>query len=70
MDNEPNAVQWLIDARKDLLFQFAQASRGDEEAIKWLKMKQLPVFIYLAQKINSLLKLQAKENTFWYKIKF
>lgn len=70
MDNEPNAIQWLINSKNEMLFQFSLACRGDEDAVKWFQIKQLSVFIYLAEKINKLLKLQAKENTFWYKIKF
>ncbi|MEI6822992.1 MAG: hypothetical protein WCL51_13750 [Bacteroidota bacterium] len=70
MDNETNAVQWLIDFKDEFLLQFAQASRGNEDSIEWLRRKQLNIFIMLAEKINKILKFQVKENTFWYKIKF
>ncbi len=70
MDNETNAVKWLIDYKDEFLIHFAQASRGNEDSIEWLRKKQLNIFIMLAGKINKVLKLQVKENTFWYKIKF
>ena len=70
MDNETKAVQWLIDFKDEFLLQFAQASRGNEDSIEWLRRKQLNIFIMLAEKINKILKFQVKENTFWYKIKF
>lgn len=70
IDNEPHAKNWLIKSKNKLLFQFAMASRGDDDAIKWLRVNDLRVFIYLAEKINKVLKLQVKENTFWYKMKF
>ncbi len=70
MDNETNAVKWLIEYKDDFLLHFAQAARGNDDSIEWLRKKQLNIFIMLAGKINSVLKLQVKENTFWYKIKF
>jgi len=69
IDGEKKAVEWLENTKDEFLINFASACRGNKEGYLWFKQRDLQVFIYMITEIKDILKVQMKENMFWYKWK-
>jgi len=69
MDGEKKAVEWIVNTKDEFLINFAAACRGDNESYIWFKKQDLKIFIYMITEIKEILKVQMKENLFWYKWK-
>ena len=69
MDGEKKAVEWIVNTKDEFLIHFAAACRGNNESYIWFKKQDLKIFIYMITEIKEVLKVQMKENLFWYKWK-
>lgn len=67
IDGDKKAVEWIENTKDEFLINFASACRGEKQGYIWLKQKNLTIFVYMVTEIREILKVQMKENTFWYK---
>ncbi|MDR1739567.1 MAG: hypothetical protein LBR45_02275 [Bacteroidales bacterium] len=66
MNDEPAAMSWLKKNSNRMYYAFCQATKKDDEAKEWLASHDYLIFVMLAEKINEMMKIRIKRETFWY----
>ena len=70
IDGEERARHWVARNLHEVNIRFALACRKEESAIRWLKERDLGIFLMLAQEVAVVLEVQATENAGPYVMKF
>ncbi|MCF0210768.1 MAG: hypothetical protein HUK18_05615 [Bacteroidales bacterium] len=69
IDNKQNAIRWVNETKDDFLIYFTAACRKEQNGINWLRDNDLDIFLEMAKEEQEIIKIQQKDQMFWYKWK-